>query len=469
MAGCFGSATPSGADAPDATTMDAALRPPDSSRIPDVFDARVERNDTPEGCPTHMRIRLNGDGSLSSIGHTGLGHALRFNRDAEFSVALNCDLACDRCAFTGPVRNQGVSDTPNVDADEGIDNQRCLNDTRVACRSDAECEDIAANDAFNRNPPRCRFLYGAPLAVDTGGTAACSLLYFVPQRERDESPVEGTVDLRTGVTNFSRMHFRSTSNLVVVVDDDGVVSAAAGGLCSECVGDPQPNDGRAEGTCQVSERGDSAGERSPALGMPCDTNGFGTKFEGAYSFGCPATRSADSVDLDIENLTTAGRRWDPDTLLPMCTADDASDERCWCGVCSEDPSRPCEDDGDCEGTCGSFDPNQVPTVNNNCRTPCAWDPDLSRGTCEARSLRGVPLDDATVVLSDCFPSPSQGELIVPGFSERSEDTPTSEPFMVQVATLACSGPTGSPSANMTFGLPGPTLHVQRLQIQPEWR
>ncbi|MEM6957882.1 MAG: hypothetical protein AAF645_19455 [Myxococcota bacterium] len=386
------------------------------------------------------------------------------------SLALDCNDDCKRCRLFGPVLNANVSDEPNLEGDMGSDNQRCLNDTRFACRTDADCEGIAPNDEFNRNPPRCRFIQGPPLSLDTGGRPACTLVYFVPPDETGdgEFPVEGTIDLETGVMNFERFHVRSTSNGIVVVDGEGNVSLDPGGVCGECLGDTTPGDGVADGLCAVSERGTpQLGERGPGIGQTCDQNGVGSILGGSYSFDCPTTRSADSVDFDLRNFGTSGRVWRlNDPGRPECSFPGLPDGTpCWCGVCDNDTSIPCADDGDCGGgSCGAFDPEQIPIAPNNCRTECIWNPDTARGTCEALNGPAGELPPEVTLMNNCFPAGPDATIAAPGRTNERDGV-----FFITLGTLNCLASSASPDTNQIFGLPGPALYTQQYQVEVQTR
>lgn len=442
---------------PDTSTLDAGR---------DTAEPVDAGTDTPASvCPSHIQVTNIDNGSHSDLGWTGFGHNLRVNDGAVTTLALDCDDSCRRCRLFGPVRNQGVSAERGVATDTGIDNQRCLNDTRVACRSDVDCEGQGLDDPFN--PPRCRFIQGPPLALDTGARPACTLVHFVPPDDPARHSVEGSIDLETGAMNFTTFHLRSTSNGIPARDASGNPTLAPGGVCAQCVGDPTPNDGEQGGRCQLSGEGvPSLGEPSPGIGDSCDAHGFGSILGGTYSFDCPTVRSSDSIDFDLTNFGSTGMLWTLDDRRPECTNPALPEGTlCWCGVCSNDVGRPCQADSECGGgTCGFWDGTppseggQVPTAPNGCRTPCEWDPEEARGTCLSAQFPDFPFPVG------CFQSEPGSTMIAPGSAEVRGDE-----YFITLGTLNCLGVSGSPTTNTIFGLPGPALYTQTYQVTTQFR
>ena len=395
------------------------VAPPDTN----VVSEDVGQPDaSTEVCPTHLQFVNVRAETHNDLGWTGFGHGLRQNDGSIFTVEVTgCDEDCRRCTVSGPVSNLGV------------DNRRCLEDSRIICSADSDCGDGG----------RCRYVQGPPLALNILGRAQCLHLYFDPDEEG--TSVEGSVNLETGAVSFTKFIVRVTDN----------VSA---GVCSQCVGDPTLNDGVAGGQCANGVDGlptDLLGE----LGQPCDANGFGSALSGTYSYDCPMVEVQPGQDFDVPGISTAGVRWTLDATRPLCTNPAVPEGLpCWCGVC-EDGVTPCHSDGECAtGSCGFWggpESGQVPTAPNTCEGECEWDPETSRGSC---------MSTAAPVRVGCFPA-APGSVI----EARGSAEVRGEEYFVTLAQFACLPPSGTDVSNSNLGYPGPALYSQQYRVIPEFR
>lgn len=405
----------------DTAAPDAAA--PDVSE-PDVSVAEDAGPDVPAPvCPTHLQFVNVRAETHNDLGWTGFGHGLRQNDGSIFTVEVTgCDDECRRCSVSGPVSNLGV------------DNRRCLEDTRIVCSADTDCGDGG----------RCRYVQGPPLALNILGRNQCLHLYFDPDVEGGTS-VEGTVNLETGAVNFSKFNVRAT-------DNDSM------GVCSQCVGDPTINDGIPGGQCANGVDGlptDLLGE----LGQPCDANGFGSALSGTYSYDCPINTVNPGQNFIVPGISTSGVRWTLDGSRPQCTNPAVPEGLpCWCGVC-EDGVTPCQADSECgTGTCGFWggpESGQIPTAPNTCEGECEWDPETSRGSC---------MSTAAPVRVGCFPAAPGSIIEARGSAEVRGDE-----YFVTLSQFACLGPSASVASNTNLGYPGPALYSQQYRVIPEFR
>lgn len=402
----------------------------DDSGSPDINepDVSVEVDVGPDAtavsCPTHLQFVNVRAETHNDLGWTGFGHNLRQNDGSIFTMeVMGCDADCRRCSISGPVSNLGV------------DNRRCLEDSRIICSADTDCGDGG----------RCRYLQGPPLALNILGRNQCLHLYFDP--DESGTSVEGSVNLETGAVNFTKFIVRSTDN-------------GSTGVCSQCVGDPTLNDGDPRGTCANGVEGlptDLLGE----IGQACDANGFGSALSGTYSYDCPTATVEAGQTFDIPGISTSGVRWtlDPATR-PACTNPMVPEGLpCWCGVC-DDGVTPCHTDGECGPgkTCGFWggpESGQIPTAPNTCAEPCEWDPATSRGSC---------MSTAAPVRVGCFPAAPNSVIEARGSAEVRGDE-----YFVTLTQLDCLGPSAAAASNMNLGYPGPALYSQQYRVIPEFR
>ncbi len=363
-------------------------------------------------CPTHIRTERVSSLVKHSFGWNGMGHNAEVVEGGAVSYALfECDDECRLCRFHGPVAN--------IDADL-VPTKRCVNELTQACESDGECPDSSCQYVFG--PPTQRvgiwnFEYAAPLTseeMDAFGT-------------EEADGIQGVVNLRSGELDFTI--------------NNGHVGVGFGASTS-CVGDVTPNDGEKDGTCD------------DASGDPCDTNAISR--EAALSYDCAFAPVMVDLTLPGHGMGTSGTRWEMDDSRPFCTAEGATDQRCWCGVCDDDIRVPCRRDTDCPGSsCGGVDGPELPmpTVQNPCAAgqSCNWDPVAKLGTCE----------DAEGAMALCFPA--DGELIAEG------STSVQDGFFVAGTALLNCIPHVDPMLDAQFGFPGPRLQQIPLKVTPEFR
>lgn len=405
-------------------------------------------------CPSHLRFTFLA-GNRTDVGWTGNAHGSTFARDAFFRVEVTeCDDACRRCAFRGPVR------------DEVVNTQRCVADPAQGCTQDSECPNwecrelipgapmsprVCAHDstrfcqsADECGPSACRFFVGPPFPILAPRT--CLAAYLDSSDERP--PVFGTIDLRTGAVQLDRLAIVS-----------GAVDSATQGSCPKCVGDSVPNDGRPDGRCVQNE---VAPVFPYTQDQSCDANGVGqpSLFDGTYSLDC-STPLGVRIRLGLEDGSTSGRRFRLTSAQPDCGG-----EPCWCGVC-DGSLEPCRDSGDCSGL-DCVAPSEVPARPNACTGECAWDPSSQRGSCLTQDP-GDPLPPPRTV--SCFPSGMGAEIVASG---RAEVLPGGS-FSVEIGHLACREPVRavfpgpvSIQTDRIVGLPGLQLNVLRFQIDPEF-
>lgn len=449
LSGCSGSAEPSG-QGMEASTTDDATGDPGTGTTTDLpttgSTGAVTVADTtptssgettngsadtgsggPLACPTHIRTERIASLVSLSFGWTGQGH----NADPVDGMVVSyelteCDEDCRRCRFQGPVPN--AEGTPN-------DPRRCLNDWPSACVSDADCGDGETEGA-------CQIMWQPPVQRTTTWTAA----YAAPLSEAQQQQfgtdsnfgAQGVVNLETGDLDFEVLNTRVT---------------VGPGFAETCIDDTTPDDGSPDGSCADS-------------GDPCDVATISSN--GALSFDCSWTPNPIDFALPASGLTSGGVLWQMDDSRPNCTFPGAESLNCWCGVCSNDATLPCQFDQDCPGgTCGNAGEAEDPiiTLPSACAPgeACNWDPETVSGTC-------LNTGGGT---SACFP--------IDGSWSVSGDTSVQEDFFTStVALLSCLpqvdpdrliilDPVNDISLDEAFGFPGPIVQVVPLKITPESR
>jgi len=96
-------------------------------------------------CPTHLDLQLIGSQSRFDPGFSGLAHGVGLSTGSNLTVAMyECDPACRRCKFHGPVRPDPAL-SPVIP-------QRCLDNTQTICTQDSDCTDpfgfVCVNPGF---------------------------------------------------------------------------------------------------------------------------------------------------------------------------------------------------------------------------------------------------------------------------------------------------------------------------------
>ncbi|MFT5041089.1 MAG: hypothetical protein ACI8TX_002061 [Hyphomicrobiaceae bacterium] len=404
-------------------------------------------------CPAFFDFTPDISASESRIdrGWTGVAHGEKWISGATVSVAVgSCDgvsKPCGVCDFVGPVANR--------DAGEGsIDNQRCLADTSERCASNGDCVSAAAGTD-------CRFFFGAPLPLTSGGAPLCVVQPF-------RGDVTGTANVDTG-------------DIVALVNVDWTTYAGItmGQPCPRCVGDMVANDGMQDGLCLGGER----------TGQACDKNGdSATAGLGPLSLDCPPATAGLLAVLPVNLDSSTGQETESlVSLSPDCSGGlpFPPGSECLCDACSGDTTIACRNDADCSaagaGTCGGQAVG-APTNPHACSTvigcepadgfdgECAADPDdffcdavpglrlpcTTDGDCTAY---GSICDDEGCGL--CTISQKRACLVGTGTigdsvdAQGEPDVATSETSNPVLAAVSCVAATGSAPSDFSAGMPGP--------------
>jgi hypothetical protein len=443
---------------------------------------------TGKGDPTGFTFTAIGERSFASFGWMGTFHDLEVPDGTPFSVKVSSCDADGRCQFTGPVKPPGA-----------VNRQRCLNHMSKTCTADADCVEGAPT-----SNTKCVFIYdsptGTPIAGAGGAIGACGFSY-IPVGTANAPTIHGYVNVQTGELNIQDM------NIVIALNGP---SGGYRGACAECIGDGNPNDGMAEGTCKVGTTAGANEAGSPDLGKKCDVHRFGnvTGYDKSYSMDCaPTVQAGDQQNAFGGQFTSSGYRVATTAASPNCTAVGFESQKCLCGMCPDHsadgvPQKACFTDADCGGEkCGAipagcevnpmpfdengnpsagFDPMRAPNqcktggpVNwfaaapNSCMAPgCVWDKAKGTGHCTSRLTKKVV---------GCYPEKENAAVIAPGGSEKRGDV-----FIVDTAAARCTRsftiPPGAPqavvtatsSANSGLGLPGLTFQRRAFRVIPEY-
>ena len=374
-----------------------------------VATATVTANPTaaPSPCPVGVEVTGNGGSApVLDTGWTGLGHDATVVSDGMLTFNVACDTAqrpCGTCDVSGPI--------PNANADKGdINSQRCSNDTSVKCTSNAQCSGGGT----------CAFLFGAPLPLTAGGVSTCVV-----------NEVQGTV---SGTANIESGAFRTNLNLLSNV----FTGIQTDRPCPQCVGDPTPNDGKAQGTCNEGPRKDLA----------CDVNGKSPiPSFGDVSLDCPPNPGAKIASLPVALQGSSGTETRTLTASsPSCRAFGTTSFKCMCDAGGRgQPTAPnactdlvCTATGGGEGACG--DPE-----DQNCSI------ETFRG-CTSNSDCPAPGDTCQTKKRECY----LDNGIVGGSvtAQGKADPPVNGKSRPTMAALFCVDPTGSSAVNAAAGLPG---------------
>lgn len=450
----------------------------------------------PRGNPSRFTFEAIEARSFLSFGWSGLIHNLRVPERTPFTVGVT---SCDKedgtgvCNFAGPIEPKGAA----------VNRRRCLAHMRQVCNADIDCG--AATVPFNIN--RCVYIYDPPAssplngAVDAthplGKVGACGWS-FIPIAPAGANPsISGTIDMTSGELNLS--------NLTITLAQNGI-SGSYRGACGECMGDKVPNDGKAEGTCQLATHGE-AQDPTVDVGMPCDTNRTGSipGFEGDTSMDCsPTYRLQDGPGVAFGGaFTSSGYQVTISGASPDCTDGnfpgdpDHPGNKCFCGICSPDTQqRGCMSNADCPqgATCGGVnstlcDPNPppfnidgTPNANNNpmipiaaCRNTtdlsvkglaatrgnlcvggrCNWDAEAGTGTCPSLLNPQQRIG--------CYPSGLNATVASLGGSRKQGSV-----IIADTANARCTKIQTVPAVNGQLGLPGLTFQRRGFRIIPEY-
>ncbi len=192
--------------------------------------------------------------------------------------------------------------------------------------------------------------------------------------------------------------------------------------CPNCVGDPTPNDGQAQGTCDND---------AVAAGAPCDVGGISPNF-GPTSNAClPKASSIGELDINLDPLTTGTVSINASV---NCTSPNEPPGRCYCtdqnrqNACLPTGGDACGSDGFCTG-----DPTDTRCSGQTFRV-CTEDADCAifgAGTCQ-------------IQLRSCF-----GNSI----TRTGQPAPPGQPG--SIVAFFCIPSTRAPAVNTVAGLPGP--------------
>ena len=289
----------------------ASAANPRSAALPDAIG---------ESCPTSLLIDPSEGAGDVDLGWTGFAHD-GSGFGGPLTVALACPGTvqpdCGVCALSGPLPNAGVAD-----------NQRCAEDSSVACTTDGDCAE----------PSRCVFFFGASRPVTAGGVPVCLVTELVPM-------LTGTADLATG---------DATLALPMILHMYSGISVSE--PCPVCTG----------GVCVGGARAGSA----------CTVDGIRAHF-GDVSFDCPPSPSAEVVDQRLSVAFGTGTQTRTlSEASPSCRAAGFIALKCQCDTCDDASATPCRSNADClvaGGTVcggtrcrGGFNNGAACTVNTQC-------------------------------------------------------------------------------------------------------
>jgi len=366
-------------------------------------------------CTSHLEFEAIVSFMRADSGWNGVAHRAKFPSGTRFSVeTYDCDDDCRRCKIRGPVRNDPVR--------WPVPMERCLDDLTQVCTSDNDCP-------VGKTGGKCRIIY-APM-INGGSSPTCITFYFEPlNSDPTPSAIQGVFDLLTGETDFQIF------NLGLALTYQG--------HCDECIDDVTPNDGVANGHCATDAN------------VSCDVVAESIDVNVPYetSFDCRNRENSSLLEWDVDvetptnNIGTSSTIWTMDSTRPMCTHPSFSNERCYCGECS-DTGLPCSRASDCPmGTCGHG--IGVPTKPRGCTNgnACDWDPTLNLGTCPVNTALG------------CFTNTES--ISVEGDNYKAGDS-----YISRVAGIQCNAATGDPTTDGTIGLPGMVYVYTPYRVTPK--
>lgn len=277
-------------------------------------------------------------------------------------------------------------------------NQVAIEQVQVSVNLDCTGDDcIIDGSALNGKE------FGSPLPLSSNNVAVCVRNVFT-------EAVTGTYNKGTG-DSVSSVRITSFVTQSPVSDKP----------CPNCNGDPTPNDGVAQGTCDND---------AVAAGAPCDVGGISPSF-GPTSITClPKASSIGELDINLSPLTT-GALSRPASVT--CAGNNQPAGSCYCeGQDRQNACRPnvdaCGADGFCTG-----DPSDTRCSDQAFRV-CNADADCAQfgaGTCQTQPR-------------SCF-----------GDSISSSGTPAVPGVPGALTAFFCIPPTRAPAVNTVAGLPGP--------------
>lgn len=397
------------------------------------------------------------DGSLSSIGWTGVFHNIKGDPGAAFGVtATDCDHGV--CQFEGP-----------VDPIDPVKRRRCLYRTSTLCAADRDCPVDSSNQ-----PTSCVYIYDSPLATPLQGGdgkfGACAFTY-IPVLGLDQRPtIQGTLNLVSGEVNIAKL------TVLLVLNANPQLPGTFAGVCPVCMGDPSPNDGIKGGTCQKSSVPDPlTGHIDPGVptDVQCDVNRYGDQpgYNFGYSMDCSPTLkpNAGTPTPFGGAFSSAGYTISITDDSPACTDPSFKDANGFCGMCNDTSRRACRKQADCGsdvacvGASMPGDPSNVmnvPVAGNLCDGGvCNWNEAEGFGTCKslARTIR-------------CYPSAISGSkdgmgnavrISVPGRAGVDHGV-----YHADTANAFCTPAGTNAAVNKQVGLPGLTFQKRNFRIIP---
>lgn len=391
------------------------------------------------------------DGSLSSIGWSGVFHNIEGDPGAAFGVkATSC--ANGVCQFEGP-----------TDPVDPVKRRRCLYRTSTECSADSDCP----LDPTSKPTP-CVYIYDSPLSTPLQG-GACAFTYIPVPAAGQPPTIRGSLNLVSGGLDITDM----TVLLVLNARSAGVFQ----GVCPVCVGDSSPNDGKKEGTCQPS-MDPATGRSDPGFptDVKCDVNRYGELpgYNLGYSMDCSPTLvpGLGAPTPFGGTFSSSGTTVSITSESPDCGGTNPMGAKCFCGMCNDSSMRACMKQSDCAtgiscvGNSMPGDPTapgDVPVAGNLCDGgACNWNDAAGAGTCHS-SILGATIG--------CFPAAVSGgndrmgnpvRISAPGANRLDQGV-----YYADTANASCTPAGMSPAVNQQVGLPGLTFQKRNFRIIPE--
>lgn len=256
--------------------------------------------------------------------------------------------------------------------------------------------------------------FGSPLPLSAGGVSSCVTNEF-------REAITGTYNCATGCGESS---VKLLSRVFLVLDQDKP--------CPPCVGDPVPNDGLKEGTCD--------GGRTP--GAACDVGGISDLFQnaggappdaGRTSNDClPSGSSVGELNIDLNPLTTGTVEVSSSV---NCLSNAFPEGSCYCA--GQVQPNACVPDGVCpaSGVCEQNPPD---------------------GVCSGQTYRQCDLSAGNRDCEDTFPGAGTCQAQPrPCFSSTISRTGQCGTETGVLASIFCIPATRAAAINTVAGLPGP--------------
>jgi len=396
------------------------------------------------------------EGSLSSIGWSGVFHNIEGDPGAAFGVkATSC--ASGVCQFEGP-----------TDPVDPVKRRRCLYRTSMECTADSDCPlDPTSKDPPNKPTP-CVYIYDSPLSTPLQG-GACAFTYIPVPAAGAPPTIRGSLNLVSGGVDITDM----TVLLVLNAKSAGVFQ----GVCPVCVGDDSPNDGIKKGKCQPS-MDPVTGRSDPGFptDVMCDVNRYGraTGYNLGYSMDCSPTLTPGlgAPTSFGGTFSSSGTTVSITSDSPDCGGTNPMGAKCFCGMCNDSSKRACTKQSDCATGASCIGnsmpgdptaPGNVPVAGNLCDGgACNWSDAMGSGMCHS-SILGANIG--------CFPAAASGandrsgnqmRISAPGDNRLDQGV-----YYADTANASCTPAGTSPALNQQVGLPGLTFQKRNFRIIPE--